>query len=142
VVVKLPTTLRRGHIVRNRGRHALAVEYLTNDVNPPAGAPNGLHRPLGVGLRNNGDTTRAWLVTNQTYQLNHDGVGWVVSSPLWTNGRVYRLFNGSSFASDLAAVDISLDEQAIVRLEPQRRYRLRFDGPALLLIEDDSTRQA
>jgi hypothetical protein len=118
----------------------LAVELLTNHVKPPPppNGPTGHHRPLGVVLSSGSAVTRAWLSTKQTYDLSHDGVGWVVSSPLWTDGNHYRLFNGATYVSSLVGTEIGSDTIALIPLDPQARYQLLFDDPVLMLIRNSS----
>jgi hypothetical protein len=121
-------------------KRILAVEVLTNHVQPPPppGGPKGQHRPLGVGLHCVVPTTTGWLTTDQEYDLHHDGVGWVVSSPLWTDGRRYRLFDGVKYVSDLVGAEVGSDNIAVIPLEPQARYRLRFSDSVLSLTREST----
>jgi hypothetical protein len=118
-------------------KRVLAVELLINHVRPQpsSGGPDGHHRPLGIVLRCGLETARAWLTTRQVYDLSYDGVGGVVSSPRWTDGYRYRLFDGVTYVSDLVAA-IESDDIALIPLEPHTHYQLVFDDHVLLLVRE------
>jgi hypothetical protein len=53
-------------------------------------AADGMHRPAGVGVRNDGFRSH-WMAPGQSFSLAHDGTGWRVTSPSWTDGHILRL---------------------------------------------------
>jgi hypothetical protein len=137
VIVGVSADRTGGPYVERAAILPLAVEQLTNHVPRPLGAPSGSFRPLGIGLLDGDAVVSSWLIENQSCVLVHDEVGWVVTSPLWTDGRVYRLFDGTGLATGLATENIVVDlTDAHIPLEPGTRYTLALDGSTLTLTDD------
>jgi GNAT superfamily N-acetyltransferase len=109
--------------------HVLAVEAVSGGITVPAREPFGTHRPVETSIRDGADVMEAWLLAGQAYFVEDDWSGWVVTSTSWTPGdHVYRLVVGDVFTTELM-----LHGGGFVLLERGTRYRLDFDGLALIL---------
>lgn len=83
-------------------------------------------QPAGVRV-DNGDAYTHWMDLHETYTLTHDGVGWAVTAPSWTDPHVRRLADASgprgTYVSALPAAD-----GGMVELQPGTTYVLRFQS--------------
>lgn len=84
-------------------------------------------RPAGVGVRNDG-YRGYWMLPGQTYRLAHDGTGWRVTCPDWTDGHVLRLVDAEDGRQ---IVDVLPGDEGSHRLEPGRVYELREQTPGV-----------
>ena len=88
------------------------------------GSPSiAAHRPIHRPLRNDGVHPAPWMLAGETYRLDLDGPGWVVSCSTWpADLHTLRLWD---LAAGQFASTLHLDGGRFV-LQPGCRYEIRY----------------
>ncbi|MGH3679755.1 MAG: hypothetical protein ACRDT2_05775 [Natronosporangium sp.] len=98
----------------------LTEEYANEPAYDLEAPPQTTYRPVGVPLINDG-MWHHWMMSGESYRLEHDGTGWRVTGGSWPGGRIYRL---ADIDGELVAT-LPLVNGGILTLEPRRAYRLQ-----------------
>lgn len=79
-----------------------------------------MYAPAGIVLENDGRWEH-WMFPGEEYDVDHDGVGWVVTCRTWTDGHVRRLAAAGEVRGRFVS-ELPMAEGPDFRLVPGVRY--------------------